>query len=102
MSCKWFAPVLALTFCVVLAGCGGGKSFSDDDFKKVKMGMTEKEVNDILGAPAQSKDAESPLGKMKTAAWKSNGKDYSVAYVDGKVAIAMQGMADPSGGLKKK
>ena len=98
---KLASLVPALALCLLLAGCGGGKSFSDDDFKKVKPGMAESEVTEILGAPAQSKEADSPLGKMKTATWKSNGKDYAVSYADGKVMMAVQGTMDLSGGKKK-
>ena len=102
MPCKCVASALVLPLCLAVTGCGGGKSFSDDDFKKVKTGMSEKEVNDILGAPVGAKEVESPLGKMKTATWKSNGKDYAVAYTDGKVMMAVQGNIDETGGVKKK
>jgi hypothetical protein len=97
---KWIRNVvLAAGLCLCLSACGG-KSFTDEDFKKVKSGMTEAEVVEILGKPDDSKEQDSPLGKTKGCSWKSNGKTYSVAFIDGKVFLAGQGNVDISG--KKK
>jgi len=55
--------VAALAVCVVLSGCGG--KVTKDNYDKLKDGMTEKEVEDILGKPTETKEVDIPdAGKM--------------------------------------
>jgi hypothetical protein len=68
--------------CLVLSGCGGGKTFTEEDFGKLKKGMSESEVNAILGAPDRS---ETPQKGIKRVAWKRGKKEYSAAYSEGKL-----------------
>ena len=42
---------LLLVMCLFFAGCG--EKATEDNFKKIKVGMTEKEVIEILGKPQE-------------------------------------------------
>jgi hypothetical protein len=92
--------VLFAALSLGLPGCGGGK-ITKANADKIKNGMTEKEVTDILGPPTESADASLPdMGAMpggdvagmpkmpkgaKQAVWKSGSKVIAVSFVDGKV-----------------
>src|ERR1043166_7564670 len=68
-----------------LAGCGGGKNFSPEDFKKVEKGMTEAQVADLLGKPFDSAEA---MG-TKRLWWKVGDNYYSASFKDGKAEEPM-------------
>jgi hypothetical protein len=84
----------------VVAGCGGRK-LTKDMADQIKVGMSEKEVMDILGSPKETqKDVNVPeLGKTDiiptlrgklpsggtSAKWVDGDKSISVIFVDGKV-----------------
>lgn len=63
---------------IALVGCGGGKNFSPDDFKKVEKGMTEQQVKDILGSPKE--DITSPDGGARRLFWVTGDKYYSISF----------------------
>jgi len=65
-----------------LAGCGGAKKFSADDFKKVEKGMTEDKVTELLGKPIDSAEA---VG-VKRLWWKADDNYYSASFKEGKVS----------------
>jgi hypothetical protein len=67
-----------------LAGCGGGKNFSPEDFKKVGKGMTEAQVKEVLGSPFDSAEA---VG-VKRLWWRVGDNYYSASFKDGKVEAA--------------
>ena len=67
-----------------LVGCGGGKNFSPEDFKKVQPGMSADQVQDILGRPFDSADA---VG-IKRLWWKVGDNYYSASFKDAKVEEA--------------
>jgi hypothetical protein len=73
--------ILAVTLAVLPAGCGGGKSFTPEDFKKVTSGTPEAKVVEILGSPAESLTA----GDVKRSFWSVGDKYYSISIKDGKV-----------------
>jgi len=75
---------LLLTASLVLAGCGGGKNFSDEDFKKVEKGTSEDKAKEILGAPFDSMEVKG----IKRMWWKVGDKYYSASFKDGKVESA--------------
>lgn len=68
-----------------LSGCGRSqsesKSFTPEDFKKVAIGMTEDEVNSLLGKPMETIEALS----VKRSFWKVGDNYYNISFVDGKV-----------------
>jgi hypothetical protein len=67
-----------------LAGCGGGKDFTEADFKKVQKGMAEDKVTEILGKPYDSAE----MAGIKRLWWKVGDKYYSASFKDGKVEAA--------------
>lgn len=73
--------ILALAF--VLGACS---RVSEENFAKVRVGMSEQEVAGILGSPSES-DSVNILGVSGTAwRWKSGNTVASVQFVNGKVA----------------
>jgi hypothetical protein len=57
-------------------GCGGGKSFSPEDFKKITKGMPQDKVKEILGNPADTMEA---MG-AKRSFWRVGDKYYSISF----------------------
>jgi hypothetical protein len=72
--------VLSAALALLPTGCGGSKSFTPADFQKVTVGMTEKQVTDLLGKPAETMEA---VG-VKRSFWKVGESYYSVSFADGK------------------
>lgn len=75
--------VLIAGIVVTLVLVFGGSKFSVENFNKVKTGMSEKEVVDLLGKPT-----ESPIevGPAKTMIWRHNDSVYTVNLFSGSVA----------------
>jgi len=85
--------------CVCISGCGGGESKKEsgtaekvvpgvtkENVQKIKEGMSEKEVVEILG-PWDTE--ESPLSGYKSRTWKKGGHEVRVSIdAAGKVAGA--------------
>jgi hypothetical protein len=70
-----FLPLLAI-------GCGGGsKNFTPEDFKKVTKGLSEQEVHELLGRPADTLEAAG----ARRSFWKVGDNYYSISFADGKV-----------------
>jgi hypothetical protein len=76
---------------LVLMGCSKNKKFTPEDFKEVKKGMTEGEVEELLGPP---KETMVVLG-AKRSFWQVGERYYSISFADGKVV-------DPLGPTDKK
>src|SRR5271165_5836258 len=82
------AMLVVAAFCLSIPACGGGNSkVTRENGAKIKMGMSEKEITDILGSPTKTMEQDSPLGKMKVATWTNGDNSISVQLMDGK-AIA--------------
>jgi hypothetical protein len=92
-------PVI-IVLCLAISGCGGRK-LTKEMADEIKRGMTEQEVNNILGPPKETmKDVHVPEegktdvvptlrgripGGGTSAKWVDGEKTISVIYVDGKV-----------------
>jgi hypothetical protein len=75
---------LVLALCLAVPACKS--KVTVDNFAKVKQGMSEKEVEGILGSPSKSGEEDVPLmGKLKVSTWKSGNSVVTVGYKDGKV-----------------
>lgn len=75
--------ILVLSLALALAACS---KVTEENFAKVRVGMTEQEVSAILGSPSES-DSVNVLGVSGTAwRWKSGNATASVQFVNGKVA----------------
>ena len=75
------AAVVAIS-CVCLIAVGCGSKVNDKNFGKIKAGMSETEVLDILGTP-NSTD-KTPLGASKEV-WEDGNKKITVLFVENKV-----------------
>ncbi len=74
---------LVLVLALAAAACS---KITEENFAKVRVGMTEQEVSAILGPPSES-DSIAVLGVSGTAwRWKSGDAAASVQFVNGKVA----------------
>jgi len=69
--------------CLAVTGCGGGK-VNKENKDKIKTGMTESEVEAVLGKPTTSEDKEIEMmgvkAKVKVATWKDGDKHITVTY----------------------
>lgn len=87
------ALFVVCTVCLGLSGCGKKKSFTDEEFKSLKIGMTKKEVQEVLGTPDRTETAEGGILRMF---WDRDKKEYCVALdKDGK--LLNNNVFDPSG-----
>ena len=79
-----------------LAGCGGGGGVNEKNYDKVQPGMTEAEVEKILGKPSNKqpdRDFAStipPGGKALVYVSKDGDKTITVIYVGGKMTDKTQ------------
>ena len=70
---------------LLLAACS---KVTQENFSKVKEGMSEKEVHEILGNPTES-STTSVLGISGTSSkWVSGDTAISIRFVNGQVALA--------------
>src|SRR5262249_31435418 len=97
---------VAVGLALALPGCGS--KITKENAEKIKNGMAEQEVTDILGSPTETTEADLPnLGamigglpvpgggeappmpqfpkKMRTSTWKNGDKQIVVMFLDGKV-----------------
>lgn len=81
------AIALALMLCVVLGQAACESRINQENFQKIKNGMTEDEVTKILGEPSDA--ASMSLGPFSgtTSTWKSKNGTIAIQFVNGKVAL---------------
>jgi hypothetical protein len=78
------------------AGCGGGSGVNEKNLDKINTGMTEAEVEKILGKPSnKSPDRDfastiPPGGKAVVYQNKEGDKSITVIYVNGKMTDKTQ------------
>lgn len=81
--------VLALTMAV---GCGS--KISKENFDKIKTGMTQAQVEKILGKGTEEAAAGGALGALtgsgKVITWKDGEKSIIVTFVNGKVTTMVK------------
>jgi len=84
--------VLVVFFAAMLAGCGS--KVSKGNYDKVSNGMTQAEVEKILGKGTEEAGGGGVLGKItgsgKAITWKDGEKSIAVTFVNGKVATKVQ------------
>jgi hypothetical protein len=77
----------AISLLLLLAGCGS--KVSKDNFAKIKTGMTQQEVEAILGTGEVANSSSASLPGMtlstKTEVWKDGKKTITVVYLNDKV-----------------
>ena len=80
-----FRLAVGLFLCVLLFGCGS--KVSQENFDKIKTGMTLEEVRTILGEPAETSSVG--LGPISgtSATWKNKNAKIAIQFVNGKVTL---------------
>ncbi|MDB5289063.1 MAG: hypothetical protein JWL69_304 [Phycisphaerales bacterium] len=76
--------VTAITIVSMVALPGCGSKVNDEHYNKIKTGMTEAEVKDILGAPTTTETGTGLISGSKKE-WKDGDKSIGVVFMDGKV-----------------
>lgn len=90
------AAVFAIGCTLLLAGCGS--KVTKDNFAKVKAGMTQQQVQDILGKGEVSEGTAASLPGIgsisaKKEVWTDGSKTITVVYANDKVAtVASSGL----------
>ena len=76
-----FAALLVLSS--FLVGCLS--KVNKDNFDKIKTGMTEADVKDILGGPTESKGVNVAIVSGTNSTWKGPDGTITIQFVNGKV-----------------
>jgi hypothetical protein len=79
---KVAAVVMIFFFC--LLACSGAK-INQENFDKIKTGMTMAEVRAILGEPTDSSSIDVAIISGGTAMWKGEGVTINIQFMNGKV-----------------
>jgi outer membrane protein assembly factor BamE (lipoprotein component of BamABCDE complex) len=75
---------VALTWIFSLTGCGVDR-ITKANFDKVKIGMTETEVQAILGPPTESTGVDVAVFAGTTSIWRHKDVVITIQFVNGKV-----------------
>jgi len=75
---------VAMVFFLGLMACSGAK-ITQENFDKIKTGMTMAEVKAILGEPADSSSIDVAVISGGTAMWKGDGITINIQFMNGKV-----------------
>lgn len=87
----FFFFLMTVTFLVF--GCSVDK-ISKENFDRIKTGMTEAEVQAILGPPTESTGVDVNVFSGTTSIWKKGDTVISIQFVNGKV-VAKQFSKEP-------
>ena len=75
---------VAMVFFLGLMACSGAK-INQENFDKIKTGMTMAEVKAILGEPADASSVDVAGISGATAMWKGDGITINIQFMNGKV-----------------
>ncbi|MDO9531312.1 MAG: outer membrane protein assembly factor BamE [Deltaproteobacteria bacterium] len=81
---RFKTAALAMVFFLGLMACSGAK-INQENFDKIKPGMTLAEVKAILGEPADSSSIDMAVISGATAMWKGEGVTINIQFMNGKV-----------------
>ena len=76
--------LLAVLLSAGLTGCARSK-INKDNFDKIKLGMTQEEVQGLLGPPTEASGLELPVFSGSTAKWVQGDTTITIQMVNGKV-----------------
>ncbi len=76
--------LLAAIVCAGLTGCARSR-INKDNFDKIKLSMTQEEVQQILGPPTEASGVEIPVFSGTTAKWVQGDNIITIQFVNGKV-----------------
>ena len=81
---RFKTAAVAMVFALGIMACSGSK-INQDNFEKIKTGMTLAEVKAILGEPADSSSIGAAGISGGTAMWKVEGISINIQFMNGKV-----------------
>jgi hypothetical protein len=78
---------LALLAALLISGLAGCtvSTINKDNFDKIRIGMTQEEVQGILGPPTESAGIEIPVFSGTMSKWVKGDTVISITFVNGKV-----------------
>jgi hypothetical protein len=81
--------LLSVVMAALLAGCGGRGKISQENFEKVKEGMTQAQVVALLGAPSGSEVVAEVEGRKTVGlVWRERGTKIVIAFSpEGKLSM---------------
>ncbi len=80
----WCRLLLVGLLIAGLAGCARSK-ITKDNFDKIKLGMTQEEVQGILGPPTEASGIEIPVFSGTMSKWAQGDIVINIQFVNGKV-----------------
>jgi outer membrane protein assembly factor BamE (lipoprotein component of BamABCDE complex) len=81
---RWWAWFLAaVVLAVVVAGCA--TRVTKENFDKIHTGMTQAQVQAILGEPTESSSVDLPVFSGTSSTWRAGDTSITIQFVNGKV-----------------
>ena len=79
----------SLLACLLIVGLVACAKVTQENYDKIKDGMTAKEVEAILGKPVEGEGGGVALGGMSagTKVWKDGNKKISITFMNDKVTL---------------
>jgi hypothetical protein len=78
------AVVLSIVICLSLVSCSSFK-ISQENFEKIRTGMSLAQVTAILGEPTESSSVDVAVFSGTVSKWKAGGVIITIQFVNGKV-----------------
>jgi len=78
------AVVLLVVICLGLVSCGSFK-ITQENFEKIKTGMSLAQVTGILGAPTESSSVDVAVFSGTVSKWKAGDITITIQFVNSKV-----------------
>lgn len=78
----WLLAAVAI-LAIWVAGCG--TKINKENFDKIQTGMTQAEVQVILGEPTEASSVDVALFSGTTSTWRAGDTAINVQFVNGKV-----------------
>lgn len=80
----FFLALTMIAGMLVLSGCTESK-INKDNFDKIKLGMSQEEVQRLLGPPTEATGLEIPVFSGTTAKWVRGDTTITIQFINDKV-----------------
>ena len=87
------AVALVMVICMSLVSCSGFK-ISQENFEKIKTGMSLSQVTAILGEPTESSSVDVAVFSGTVSKWKAGDVTITIQFVNGKVVAKQLSKGD--------
>ena len=81
---KLVIVTVIVLFSLGLAACGSSR-LTQENFDKIRTGMTQAEVAAILGEPTESSSVDVAVFSGTASTWKKDGTTITIQFANGKV-----------------